>query len=278
LIIVAGLSLFSIGSAGVQLKYLGTAGWELSDGTSVVLVDPYLSRLRRVTPYDNLLPSDSRKWFTADDLAESDTRTIDAHIARADFILITHTHSDHALDLPYIALKTGATVIGTESTCSVARAYGVGEDKLIPVKGGEDLQLGVLSIRVVPSLHGILRHSPNPRRIGGRQILVFGSRNYIEREVEGLRPDVAIIGSPGPARNLRVHTETPSRAGVSAACSADSLGPHECPIRCEPGAGDSAPAVVCRRGKGRVADDHSDYPEILRADPDTIAGGRRTGG
>ena len=29
---------------GVQLKYLGTAGWEITDGRSVVLIDPYLSR------------------------------------------------------------------------------------------------------------------------------------------------------------------------------------------------------------------------------------------
>jgi hypothetical protein len=37
-------------------------------------------------------------------------------------------------------------------------------------------------------------------RIGGRQILAFGSMNYIEREVEGLRPDVALIGAM-PERN-----------------------------------------------------------------------------
>ena len=31
-------------SAQVQLKYLGTAGWEISDGKAVVLIDPYLSK------------------------------------------------------------------------------------------------------------------------------------------------------------------------------------------------------------------------------------------
>lgn len=246
LVIALGIWNLPAASAAVQLKYLGTAGWEVSDGTSVILIDPYLSRLRRVTPNDGLLPGDTRKLFAPDDIAESDTATIDAHITRADFIVITHTHGDHAMDLPYIAHKTGATVIGTERTCAVARAYGIADDKLMPVKGGEDLQLGPLSIRVIPSLHGVLRRAPNAPvranaappagvpaelkaplrirdfveggtlayliRIGGRQILAFGSMNYIEREVEGLRPDVALIGAMPERREIFDYTPRLLRA------------------------------------------------------------------
>ena len=32
-------------------------------------------------------------------------------------------------------------------------------------------------------------------RIGGQQILIMGSMNYIEREMEGLRPTVALVGA-----------------------------------------------------------------------------------
>jgi L-ascorbate metabolism protein UlaG (beta-lactamase superfamily) len=245
LALALGLSPLPAPASDVQLKYLGTAGWEVSDGTSVVLIDPYLSRLKRSTPNDGILATDSRRLFAPDDLAVSDTATIDAHITRADFIVITHTHGDHAMDLGYIALKTGATVIGTERTCQVARAYGVPNDKLFTVKGGEDLQLGKLSIRVIPSLHGILRRAPNaPQsasaappaasgelkaplrirdfaeggtlayliRIGGRQILAFGSMNYIEREVDGLRPDVALIGAMPERREIYQYTPRLLRA------------------------------------------------------------------
>jgi len=230
--------------AAVQLKYLGTACWEVSDGTTTVLIDPYLSRLRMLTPNDGLLATDQRTLFSRDDIAESDTAAIDAHITRADFIVITHTHADHAMDLPYIARKTGAMVLGTEATCSVARAYGITNDKLIQVKGGEDLQLGPISIRVIPSLHGILRRAPNIRpsqsapaatpadrqaplhlrdfaeggtlayliRIGGKQILAFGSMNYIEREVDGLRPDVALIGAMPERREIYDYTPRLLRA------------------------------------------------------------------
>jgi L-ascorbate metabolism protein UlaG (beta-lactamase superfamily) len=225
----------------VTLKYLGTAGWEIADGKTTLLVDPYLSRLQMTSPNDDVLPGDTRKRFTPSDAADSDTATIDKHIQRADFILITHTRFDHALDMPYIARKTGATVIGTESARNLAHAYGVPADKLIVARGGDDLEFDGWSVRVVPSLHGILRRAPFLRpdpnappapsviplgvaaplhvnqfaeggtlayliRIGGKQILVFGSMNYIEREVEGLRPDVALIGAMPERREIHDYT------------------------------------------------------------------------
>jgi L-ascorbate metabolism protein UlaG (beta-lactamase superfamily) len=225
----------------VTLKYLGTAGWEISDGRTTLLVDPYLSRLHMTSPNDDVLPGDTRRRFTPGDAAESDTATIDEHIQRADFILITHTHTDHVLDVPYIARKTGATVIGTESARNLARAYGIPGDKLIVARGGDDLEFESWSVRVIPSLHGILRRAPFLRRdpnappapsvipldaaaplhlnqfaeggtlaylirLGGKQILVFGSMNYIEREVEGLRPDVALVGAMPERREIHDYT------------------------------------------------------------------------
>ena len=226
----------------MQLKTLGTAGWEITDGKTVVLIDPFLSRPRMVTPNDDTLPTDTRPLFTMDDIAQSDTAVIDAHIQRADLILITHTHFDHALDLPYIAHKTGATVIGTESTYNYARSSGITGDKIMVVRGGEDYEFGGLSIKVIPSLHGVLRHAPFLRRdpnaplapalfpanakppfhfsdlrieggtvaylirMNGRQILAFGSMNYIEREVEGLRPDVVLVGAMPERREIFDYT------------------------------------------------------------------------
>ena len=232
----------------VTLSYLGTAGWELTNGKTVVLIDPYLTRFKTNTPNDTVLPSDTRPLVTSSDILQSDTAVIDAHIHRADFIVVTHSHGDHLFDVPYIARKTGALVIGTETTANFARANGVPNSQILTVKGGEDLSLGDISIRVVPSLHGILWRAPNlqqsrgsapPRqtfspdakppfrgdqlpgeggtlayliRIGGRQVLAFGSMNYIEREVEGLRPDVALIGAMPERHEIFRYTERLMRA------------------------------------------------------------------
>jgi L-ascorbate metabolism protein UlaG (beta-lactamase superfamily) len=179
------------------------------------------------------LPGDARRAFGPDDDLVSDTAAIDARITRADFILISHSHFNHSLDMPYIARKTGATVIGTESTSILARAGGVPEAQILTVHGGEDYQFDGLSIRVIPSLHSALngkhyydgrvvpRDFRGPRRmdndveggtlayllrLAGHRILWFGSMNYLEREIQGLRPDVALIAAA--RQRLEIHDYT----------------------------------------------------------------------
>ena len=174
------------GAPRVELRYLGTAGWEISDGQTVVLVDPYLTRPRLVIPNDDTLATDTRPLFTATDIARSDVAVIDAHIQRADFILITHTHIDHVLDMPYIAQKTGAMVVGTESTDNFARASGVPGNKLIVVRGGEDS-----SNRDPNALGPVQRHVRRVTGAGARAAAVarFGSEGRVA-EKHGDRPEV----------------------------------------------------------------------------------------
>src|SRR5579864_7325746 len=216
-------------NAPVSLEYLGTAGWRISDGTTVILIDPYLSRIFGPQPPGRppfaRMPGDERPLYGWNDIAVPDVTAIDSHIQRADFVLVTHTHYDHVLDVPHIALKTHATVIGTESTENVLRAYKVPEEQLITVRGGEDYQFGTFSLKAIPSLHSPLDHKhyfssdrapadlkapltleqihPEGRtlayliRFRGHQILAFGGMNYIERELEGLAPDVVLVGAAG---------------------------------------------------------------------------------
>jgi hypothetical protein len=49
-------------------------------------------------------------------------------------------------------------------------------------------------------------------RLGGRKVLAFGSMNYIEREVEGLRPDVALIAAKPERREIFEYTPRLLRA------------------------------------------------------------------
>ena len=218
-------------SAPVTLKYLGAAGWEISDGTTTILIDPYLSRINGpAPPGGHSMPGDTRRAYGWSDIASPDVAAIDAHIKRADFLLITHTHYDHVLDVPYIALKTHAVVIGTESTENVMRAYSVPEEQLITVRGGEDYEFGAFSLKVIPSIHSPLDHKRyfssataptgmkapltleqiHPEggtlayliRFDGHQILVFGGMNYIEREIVGLEPDVAVVGAGASRKEI----------------------------------------------------------------------------
>lgn len=211
----------------LTLRYLGAAGWEITapPGPSgepvVVLVDPYLTRAKYGAP-GSWDPSDPRPSYTRADTLFSDVGVIDANIERADYIVVHHSHPDHVMDVPYIAHKTGAVVIGHESTINIMRAYRVPESQLITVRGGEDYDFGDVSIRAIPSLHSPLNDKRYYQsavveqgverplrinqlveggslmflvRIAGRQVVTMGSMNFIEREVEGLRPDIALVGA-----------------------------------------------------------------------------------
>jgi L-ascorbate metabolism protein UlaG (beta-lactamase superfamily) len=221
----------------VSLTYMGTAGWQITHGSANILIDPYLTRAKYPSPNDNVALDDPRPLVDGNSIVKPDAAVIDAHIARADFVFLTHTHPDHSLDMPYIARKTGARVIGTESTANVARAEGVPEKQIQTVKGGEKLEFDGFSVQVIRSLHGLFR-KPAPGQspaappvvppnlkgplhfgqhveggtlaylfsIGGHRIVVFGSMNYIEAELNGLRPDVALIGAMPERNNVDNYT------------------------------------------------------------------------
>ncbi len=217
----------------LQLTYLGAAGWEIRDGSVTVLVDPYISRLKYGGGGH---PDDGRPAFARTDVAWSDTVLIDRIITDADFILVHHGHFDHLGDVPYIARKTGARVIGTETTMTILRAYGVPDEQLYAVRGGEDYQFDRFSVRVVPGLHSALgeKHYHDSRRwdaesgleaplridqfieggslsflarFEGRTVLTMGSMNFIEREFEGLDPDVLLAGINGSRLGLYNYDE-----------------------------------------------------------------------
>ncbi len=222
----------------IRLTYLGNAGWEITDGVTTVLVDPFLSQFAR---WDPAHPAAER---TPSSLIEPDTALINRHITRADYILITHGHTDHALDAGYISNRTGATIIGHETAANLARASAVPEAKLITVIGGEDYEFGAFSLRVIPNIHSALdqKHYYNngrgitgnaPRglraplhvsdfveggnlayllRMAGHEVLIMGSMNYIEREMTGLRPDIALVGANDQRREIYDYTGRLMRA------------------------------------------------------------------
>jgi len=218
---------------GLRFTYFGAAGWEISDDNVTVLIDPYISRIR-YTGREN--PDDDRRAFARDEVGVSDTDLIDRLITKADFILVHHGHYDHLGDVPYIAEKTGAKVIGSETTITILRAYGIPNDQLYAVGGGEDYQFENFSVRVIPSIHSALgekhyfdsrRYDNNteleaPLRINqfiegdslmflarfdSHSVLTMGSMNFIERELEGLNPDILLAGVNGSRLGLYNYDE-----------------------------------------------------------------------
>ena len=224
IIVAFGILLFSnvinAQSSPIELKYLGTAGWEIKDGNITVLVDPYISRVKLGTG-PSISPLDKRETVLRSDYYTSDKELIDSMINKVDFILVHHSHFDHLADVPYIAEKTGAKVIGTQTTINILRGYGISNDQLYPVRGGEDYQFDGFSVKVIPSIHSALndKHYLDSREyttppetplrvsdfIEGRSlmflarfethtVLTMGSMNFVERELLGIHPDILLAG------------------------------------------------------------------------------------
>nr|WP_167217757.1 MBL fold metallo-hydrolase [Kribbella shirazensis] len=200
----------------VELTWFGTHAWQIRCGKSVVLTDPWLTRFKTGT-------------FTPEG-ADPKTKlvikpeVIDKHLSTADAILVHHGHYDHMADVPYVAKKTQATVLCTETHANLLRAMKTPNDLLSPVRGGEYLPFEGFTIEVFPSLHscGGKRHTyaypgyrydvpPRPRviedlveggtlafviTIGGVRILSLSTANFDPHALQGLQVDV-VLAAPG---------------------------------------------------------------------------------
>ncbi len=195
----------------LRVRWLGTAGHVVSTDTTTVLIDPFLSRpsfrslLRPLAPDTSLFD----RWLPK----------------RVDAVLLGHSHYDHLLDAPAIALARGARVVGSLSTAAFARASGVPESHIDVVPpGGACITIGDMTITFVPSLHGRIAfgrvpfpgevHVPPPLpvsfwkyRMGGafgiliqagaRSLYHNGSADLVDAELEGLHADVLLVGLAG---------------------------------------------------------------------------------
>ena len=204
------------GNAGVNFTWFGTNGWEITFGNRTILIDPWFGR------FDAGFFRPGQ--FNVNTALTTNQDILDQHIGKADQILIGHGHWDHVADIPQIAMKTGAMVIGSESHVNALLAAGVPASQLVRVKGGEHMQFDGYSIEVFPGLHSLgptKQYNPPshlysvptqaPSKVAdlpegdtliyqitvGDDFRIFSmsSANYIERWITGLQPDVALIAS-----------------------------------------------------------------------------------
>ena len=195
----------------VQLKWLGTAGWEIRVADVVILVDPFLTRREAAAGVE---------WKTNEE-------EVNRIITKADFIFAGHSHADHIADIPAIAKRFGAKVIGSRTTTNIALTAGIDKAQLMTIRGGEKLEFNDFSVQVIESQHGVLnrggrRRQPKPEEVlrpwsgaingdafveggsylyyfsfGGLRLLHQSTGNFIEENLTGLQPDVAILAENG---------------------------------------------------------------------------------
>ena len=128
--------------AGLELSWIGTAGFRLAYQGKVLWIDPYVTRLplaalvrRRVVPSS---PEAVARW-----------------IDRADTVLVGHTHFDHVLDVPAIARRTGARAFGSRSLVHLMGLHGLAA-QATEVEAHRTYEVGPFRFHFVPSVHSKL--------------------------------------------------------------------------------------------------------------------------
>ena len=126
----------------LSFRWLGVAGVELKANGQVLALDPFFTR---PTIFEMLRPVKPDPSLTVEKLPE------------CHFVLVTHSHYDHLLDVPDVLRHTGAAAYGSSNTCQLLRLLEVPASQVHQIGVGDNLSLGEFKIQVIAG-----QHSPIP--------------------------------------------------------------------------------------------------------------------
>ncbi|KAA1431610.1 MBL fold metallo-hydrolase [Mycolicibacter arupensis] len=254
--------------APVSVTWLGVTTMLIDDGSSALMTDGYFSRpsLARVA-LRKVAPSAAR---------------IDGALARAGArelaaVIPLHSHIDHALDSAVVAERTGAALVGGESTANVGRGQGLSADRVIVATPGAPITLGAYEVTLIESRHcppdrfpGVINRPVVPpvkasaykcgeawsalvaHRGSGRNVLIMGSAGFIPGALAGRHAEVVYLGIGQLGIQPRQYlidywNETVRAVGASTVVLThwdDFFSPLSKPLRALPYAGDDLHATM----------------------------------
>lgn len=197
------------GGTSVEAVFFGTTTVWLSDGTSGILIDGFLSR-----------PSLLRVAFgrVAPDLGRITSALARAGVTRLDALFVAHSHYDHAMDAPEVVKHLGGRLFGSESTLNVGRGAGLAEESMTRIADGGEHTVGAFTVRVLAAVHSPGNRFPGtideplvpPVRASsyrdggcfsflithpGGSLLIHPSANFVPGKFDGLDVDVLYLAT-----------------------------------------------------------------------------------
>jgi L-ascorbate metabolism protein UlaG (beta-lactamase superfamily) len=168
---------------GLDIEWLGTAAYRLTYEGQTLYLDPYVSRVavRDVVRRRRALadPALHDRWLTSPGPVAG--------------VLVGHTHFDHALDVPELCRRTGATAYGSASLARLMRAFGQSE-RCVEVIPAQTYELGPFTVRFHLSLHSKLvlgLKVPYDGEVTCDHVDGFNAGAYRCGQVYGIEIDVA---------------------------------------------------------------------------------------
>jgi L-ascorbate metabolism protein UlaG (beta-lactamase superfamily) len=199
---------------GLELEWLGTAGYRLTVDNQTLLIDPYLTRVPLSAVF-------SRAPAWADRALHERFLAAARNVVG---ILVGHTHFDHAIDVPQLVRSFDTKAYGSSSLVQLMAVHGL-QERAVEVQPHRAYELGPFTVRFVPSLHSKLilgykvpfdgaltcdhldKLSPSAYRCGpvygieiqvaGTSLYHQGSANLIDDEVPTGGVDIFLAGIAG---------------------------------------------------------------------------------
>ncbi len=213
----------------ITVRYMGNTNLLISDGTTTLLTDGWFSR-----------PSTGELLFgkIAPDMEAISDAMTKGQIGDVAAVIPVHSHYDHAMDSPEVARRTGALLVGSESTANIGRGWGLPEDQIRVVGSEEPIRFGDFTVTLIKSQHF---QFPDPDmaaaaledpviteplippvnaldyKMGGAYsihvahplgaFLLQGSAGYVTGALDEYRADVVILGVGGVAAQTKSYQQ-----------------------------------------------------------------------
>jgi len=198
------------GAPAVRVTFLGVSTVLVSDGETAILTDGFFSRPGKWAMLGRIAP----------DLDAIERGLELAGVDSLAAVFVVHSHYDHAMDAPEVARRTGAALVGSESTRNVGRGAGLAEERMRLASAGTPVQLGAFTVTLLPARHlphGIAMGeietplvppvAASDYKDGGSysvliehplgSLLVQGSAGWLDGALAGRHADVVLLGVGG---------------------------------------------------------------------------------
>lgn len=132
-------------AGGLRARFFGVTTILVDDGETAVMTDGFFSR-----------PGLLSLLFTriAPDSARIEDALKRGNVSKLAAVLVAHSHYDHAQDCAIVAERTGALLVGSESTANIGRGHHkLATDRIRTVKGGDQLSFKGFTIEIFESPH-----------------------------------------------------------------------------------------------------------------------------
>jgi L-ascorbate metabolism protein UlaG (beta-lactamase superfamily) len=134
----------NIPADALTVRFTGTSTLLFSDGETDWMVDGWFTR---IGPLSLML---GRIGPDIDAIERGLERNAVEELA---VVIPVHSHFDHAMDAPEVARRTGALLLGSESTANIGRGWGLDEGQIRVAVSGEPVRFGAFTIRLIETNH-----------------------------------------------------------------------------------------------------------------------------